>query len=118
MLKPVRDYDLEYIYIINSSQPANPGSYPGEHLAVLRQYKDAYMHCDPAKLPLSPRAPVPQILGHSPLSQQGDVFEGVHQSRGEQMSETGMMTRARRLPVNMPNRKRKKQSEVSYVPFM
>ena len=82
MLKPVRDYDLEYIYIINSSQPANPGSYPGEHLAVLRQYKDAYMHCDPAKLPLSPRAPVPQILGHSPLSQQGDVFEGVHQGVG------------------------------------
>lgn len=40
------------------------------------------------------------------------------QSRGEQMSETGMMTRARRLPVNMPNRKRKKQGEVSYVPFM
>ena len=41
-----------------------------------------YIHCDPAKLPLSPRAPVPQILGHSPLSQQGDVFEGVHQGVG------------------------------------
>lgn len=34
------------------------------------------------------------------------------------MSETGMMPRARRLPVNMPNRKHKKHGEVSYVPFM
>ena len=46
------------------------------------------------------------------------VVPSGRQSRGEQMSETGMMTRARRLPVNMPNRTRKKQSEVSYVPFM
>lgn len=85
-----------------------------------------YIHCDPANLPLSPRASVPQILGDSPLSQQGDVsFTRVlvvvgsgRQSLGEQMSETGMMPRARRLPVNMPNRKHKKHGEVSYVPFM
>ena len=85
-----------------------------------------YIHCDPANLPLSPRASVPQILGDSPLSQQEHVFftrvlvvvESGKQSLGEQMSKIGMMPRARRLPVNVPNRKHKKHSEVSYVPFM